>query len=76
MGLAPPGTIPRRATSSVLLSWFEIGWFSLFFSPRQTWVEPKALAQNSKQLLTHRVNFQIEDFGNPCWNVKSFVQRF
>lgn len=31
MGPAPPGTIPRRATSSVLLSWFEIGWFSLFF---------------------------------------------
>lgn len=76
MRLAPPGTIPHKATSSVLLSWFEVGWFSFFLFPQQTWVELKALAQNSKQLLTHHINFEIGDFGTPYWNVKSFVQRF
>lgn len=34
------------------------------------------LVQNSKQLLTHHVIFEIGDFGSPYWDVKSLVQCF
>lgn len=59
----------------VLFSWFEVDWFSLFPSAN-LWVEPQVLVQNSKQLLTHHVVFEMGDFGSPYWNVKSLVQCF
>lgn len=46
------------------------------FSPQQTWVERQVLVQNSKQLLTPYVVFEIGDFGRPYWDVKSLVQCF
>ena len=50
------------------------GWLVFTFFPQQTWVELRNLLQNSKQLLTHGCIFVTEGFGNPYWNVKSFVE--